>query len=156
MQETFHEGGTMTDKQRVGPADLGIDLSDGKPQQLYRWFLACLLFARPIQQAIAAGAYRALIDRGLTSPEKFAHIGREPLRKLLNNARYARYDYVTADTLHETMAQVVKEYGSVSKLVKTAESAAELEKRLTAFKGIGEKTAGIFLQEVPGEFNGRR
>ena len=40
------------------PEDLGIDLADGKPQQLYRWFLACLLFARPIQQDIAANAYK--------------------------------------------------------------------------------------------------
>jgi 3-methyladenine DNA glycosylase/8-oxoguanine DNA glycosylase len=145
----------MTDKQRVGPADLGIDLSDGKPQQLYRWFLACLLFARPIQQEIAADAYRALIDHGLTSPEKFADVDREPLRMLLNEAKYARYDYVTADTLHETMARVIEDYGTVSKLVKTAESSAELKERLTGYKGIGEKTAGIFLQEVPKEFNGR-
>ncbi|QSB22968.1 hypothetical protein [Curtobacterium sp. 24E2] len=35
-------------------ADLGIDLSDGKPQQLYRWFLASMLFGRPIRQEQAA------------------------------------------------------------------------------------------------------
>ncbi|MGY2898006.1 hypothetical protein ACVKXF_000618 [Curtobacterium sp. PvP017] len=58
-------------------ADLGIDLSDGKPQQLYRWFLASMLFGRPIRQEQAAATYRVLIDHGFTSPGKFAGAGRE-------------------------------------------------------------------------------
>lgn len=146
----------MADKKRIGPKDLEIDLSEGKPQQLYRWFLACLLFSNPIQQEIAADAYRHLIAKGFTAPEKFSDIKREPLRKLLDEAKYARYDYATADELHEVMARVVDEYGSVDKMVKGADSPEELKKRLTEFKGIGAKTAAIYLEELPGKFNGNR
>lgn len=144
----------MADKKRIGPKDLNIDLSDGKPQELYRWFLACLLFGRPIQQEIAAEAYRHLIEAGFTAPEKFADIQREPLRKLLDEANYARYDYVTADELHEVMARVTDEYGSVARMIKGAGSAEEARKRLMDFKGIGTKTADIYLEELPAEFNG--
>lgn len=144
----------MADKKRVGPRDLNIDLSDGKPQELYRWFLACLLFGRPIQQEIAADAYRHLIEKGLTAPAKFAEIHREPLRKLLDEANYSRYDYATADELHDVMARVVDEYGSVAGMVKGAGSADEARKRLMDFKGVGAKTAGIYLEEVPAKFNG--
>ncbi len=144
-------------RKNTTPEDLGIDLADGKPQQLYRWFLACLLFARPIQQEIAADAYRALIGKGrLTSPGRFKDIQREPLRKLLDDARYARYDYVTADQLHESMRRVVDEYRSVSRMVKDAESIDDLRKRLLGFKGIGDLTADIFLHELPRKFNGRK
>ncbi len=144
-------------RKNTTPEDLGIDLADGKPQQLYRWFLACLLFARPIQQEIAADAYQSLIRKGhLTSPGRFEDIQREPLRKLLDDAHYARYDYVTADQLHESMRRVVEEYGSVSHMVKDAESMDDLRKRLLGFKGLGDLTADIFLNELPKEFNGRK
>jgi hypothetical protein len=138
------------------PEDLGIDLADGKPQQLYRWFLACLLFARPIQQDIAANAYKLLIQRGFTSPKKFGPVGREPLRRILDHAKYSRYDYVTTDELHEVMAQVIDRYGSVNGMVKGAASAEELRERLLEFKGFGDRAVEIFLREVPAEFNGKK
>jgi endonuclease III len=150
----LYGGGVVADKKRIGPKDLNIDLSDGKPQELYRWFLACLLFGRPIQQEIAAEAYRYLIEAGLTAPEKFAEIKREPLRKLLDEANYARYDYATADELHDVMARVVDEYGSVARMVKDADSTDEVRRRLMDFKGVGAKTAGIYLEELPAKFNG--
>ncbi|WP_026819475.1 hypothetical protein [Arthrobacter castelli] len=139
----------MADRKRIGPKDLEIDLSEGEPQQLYRWFLVCLLFGRPIQQEIAAEAYRHLIDEGFNSPEKFDDIEREPLRKLLDEARYARYDYAAADQLHEVMARVVDDYSSVDQMVKGADSSDELRKRLMALKGVGEKTAGIYVDALP-------
>lgn len=143
-------------KKRVGPKDLGIDLTEAKPQELYRWFLACLLFSRPIQQEIAADAHRLLLKNGLSSPEKFGEIDREPLRKLLDEASYARYDYAAADELHEVMARVIDEYGSVGHMVRSAESSGGLKKRLMDFKGVGEKTAGIFLEEIPKKYNGTK
>lgn len=138
------------------PEDLGIDLSEGKPQQLYRWFLACLLFARPIQQDIAANAYKLLIQRGFTSPKKFGPVGREPLRRILDHAKYSRYDYVTTDELHEAMARVIEQYGPVNHMVKSAGSSEELRRRLLEFKGFGETAADIFLREVPAKFNGHK
>lgn len=131
-------------------ADLGIDLSAGPAgDQLFRWFLASLLFGRPIQQQVAARTYRVLIEHGLTAPEDFARYDREGLRALLDEGHYARLDYIMTDELHEVMRLIASEYGSVEQLVRSAGSRAELTRRLVAFKGIGPITAEIFLREVP-------
>lgn len=136
--------------------DLGLDLSDGTADQLFRWFLASLLFGRPIQQQVAADTWRVLIDHGLTSPSKFAEYDREGLRALLDEGHYARIDYVMTDELHDVMDAVKRDYGSVSGMVKTSDSRKDLEARLEALKGVGPKTAEIFLREVPAATIGSR
>jgi 3-methyladenine DNA glycosylase/8-oxoguanine DNA glycosylase len=131
------------------PADLDIDPASGSPQQLYRWFLASVLFGRPIQQSVAAKTYRTLLAHGLTTPSKFGEIQREPLRRLLDRGGYVRLDYQMADTLHAVMRTVADEYGSVHRLVATSQNDTELVERLTALTGIGPVTARIFSQQVP-------
>lgn len=138
----------------LGPADVGIDPFTGSPQQLYRWFLASLLFGRHIQQTIAADTYRALIEHGFTSPHKFGEIEREPLRRILDEGGYGRFDYIMTDELHEVMGQLLEDYGSVHKMVVTSADRDELTTRLTAFTGIGPVTARIFTQELPKDVYG--
>jgi hypothetical protein len=41
---------------------LGIDLSSRKEGELFKWFLACLLVGKPIQQEIAERAYARLVS----------------------------------------------------------------------------------------------
>jgi hypothetical protein len=133
----------------LSPEDLGIDLSTGKPQQLYRWFLASILFGKPIQQKVSADTYRVLIEHGLTSPKKFAVVAREPLRKLLDDGGYGRFDYQMADYLHATMAAVERGHGSVHRMVTSARSRDDLAKVVQQFKGIGDTTARIFIDPIP-------
>ena len=137
-------------------ADLGIDLSDGSDDsdaslgdELFRWFLASLLFGRPIQQQVAARTYRVLIDHGLTTPGAFARYDRESLRALLDEGHYARLDYIMTDELHEVMRIVATDFGSVEELVRSARTRAALTETLVALPGIGPVTAEIFLREVP-------
>ncbi|TFC52904.1 DNA methylase [Cryobacterium sp. TMT1-21] len=130
-------------------ADLGLDLSDGAEDQLFRWFLASVLFGRPIQQEVAARTYGVLISHGLTAPEEFARYDREGLRALLDEGHYARLDYIMTDELHEVMRSVAAEHGSVGGMVRAAASREELTRTLVAFKGIGPTTAKIFLRELP-------
>jgi endonuclease III len=134
--------------------DLGIDPSSGRPRDLFEWFLASLLFGRPIQQHVAAVTWRLLIDDGLTSPGKFAERDREELRGLLDDGHYARLDYVMTDELQGAMKRIVAEHGSVSELVKNAESRQALRTTLLDFSGIGPKTAEIFLHEIPDKLIG--
>ena len=136
-------------RKDLTPADLGIDPASGSPQQLYRWFLASVLFGRPIQQSGAAETYRTLLGAGLTSPSKFAELKREPLRRLLDRGGYVRLDYRMADTLHTVMRALVDEHGSVHHLVATSTNAADLTEKLTAFTGIGPVTARIFTAQIP-------
>lgn len=129
--------------------DLGPDTQDPTPQALYRWLLASVLFGRPVQQSVAADTYRVLIEHGFTSPAKFAEVGREGLRRILDEGHYARIDYVMADELHEVMGRIDGEHGSVNHLVRQSADTAALTGTLTDFKGVGAKTAEIFVRQLP-------
>jgi endonuclease III len=131
------------------PADLDIDPASGSGQQLYRWFVASVLFGRPIKQSVAAETYRTLIASGLTSPAIFGDLTREALRRLLDRGGYVRLDYQMADTLHAVMRSITNDYGSVRHLITTSADAAELTERLTSLRGIGPVTARIFTAQVP-------
>ena len=41
------KGGRMSQKQ-INAGDLGIDLSSLQEKEVFKWFLACLLFGKPI------------------------------------------------------------------------------------------------------------
>ncbi|BDZ48059.1 hypothetical protein GCM10025867_03000 [Frondihabitans sucicola] len=131
------------------PTDLDIDLNEPTPQALYRWLLASILFGRPVQQQVSAATYRVLIERGFTSPATFAEVGRENLRRILDEGHYARIDYVMADELHDVMGGIVSDHGSVNRLVRTSKDVAALRQALTAYKGVGAKTADIFVRQLP-------
>lgn len=136
-------------KARMTPADIGVTVSEGSPQQLFRWFLASFLFGRPIQQSVAAKTYKALITHGLTSAKKFDGVDREPLRVMLDEGGYARLDYQTADRLHAAMGAIVRDYGSVNRLVKSARNRPDLAKTVQKLQGVGPTTARIFVGPIP-------
>ncbi|MBD7996782.1 DNA methylase [Arthrobacter sp. Sa2CUA1] len=139
---------------KLSPGDLGIDLGSGDPDQLYRWFLASLLFGKRIQQDIAARTWRVLIDNGLTNPGSFSSVSRERLMELLTEGGYVHYRWKEDDELHSVMAGIIRRYGSLEQMVKGAGSAGELRERLEGFKGIGPVTANIFMEWVPRQYNG--
>jgi len=60
----------MKRKKKIYSKDFGIDLESGKEKELFKWFLACLLFGKPIQQEVAKRTYFEFEKEGLTSPEK--------------------------------------------------------------------------------------
>ena len=137
----------------MGPGDLGIE-PGRSPQQLYRWFLASLLFGRNIRQTNAANTYRALLEHRMTSPARFADLDREQLRRILDEGGYDRFDYVMTDELHGVMAGVRRDWGSVQHLVASAADRGQAHDRLLVYTGIGEVTARIFLDQVPARLYG--
>jgi hypothetical protein len=44
----------------MGARELGIDLASGAERELFKWFLACLLFGKPIRREVAGRAYAEL------------------------------------------------------------------------------------------------
>lgn len=127
---------------------LGIDLSSRKEGELFKWFLACLLFGKPIQQEIAEGAYFRLVSAGLRKPDAVISAGWDRLVELLDEAHYVRYDFSTATKLLEVCQELKQRYGSMTKLIAQTRSASELSARLQEFKHIGPVTARIFTKEV--------
>jgi len=136
------------DRQAINPNELGINLASKQESELFHWFLACLLFGKPIQQEVAQKAYRALVSAGINSVEELAGSTWDDLVALLDQGHYVRYDYSTATKLLDISRALKEHYGSVSELVGSSVDAHELGQRLTAFKGVGPTTAAIFVREV--------
>lgn len=138
----------MIAKDHIDARTLGIDLTSKKESQLFRWFIACLLFGKPIQQSIAMRAYEAITHAGITSINKLVKTDWDTLVTLLDKAHYVRYDFSTATKLLDIAKCLKEEYGTISRLLKQSKDVRELEERLTAFRGIGPVTASIFIRGV--------
>ncbi len=55
-------------RKNISAADLGIDLASRQEGERFKWFLACLLFGKPIQQTVARRAYEEFVSAGLVTP----------------------------------------------------------------------------------------
>jgi hypothetical protein len=139
----------MTTKSRIGAKDLGIDLSDAKDGEVFKWLIACALFGARISQDIAARAFRELDKAGVLTPRKLAGADWQQLVDLLGQGGYRRYDESTARELISIGTDVRDTYGGrMSRLREGAESRSEVNRRVQEFKGIGPTAAGIFLREM--------
>ncbi len=77
---------------------LGIDLKKGD-QAYTKWFLASILYAKPIREESATKTYRTFEANGLTSACAIMDAGWDRLVELLDKGGYTRYDFSTADRL---------------------------------------------------------
>lgn len=128
--------------------DLSIDLSSRKEGELFKWFLASLLFGKPIQQEVAKRTYFEFVREGLITPQAILDAGWDKLVKLLDKGHYVRYDFSTATKLLEVMKELKERYGSVKELIEQSKTEKELSNRLQEFKGIGAVTARIFIRDI--------
>ena len=131
---------------KIYSKDLGINLKSKKEKELFKWFLACVLFGKPIQQEVARRTYFEFQKAGLTNPDKILSAGWDKLVKVLDRGHYVRYDFSTATKLLEVCKQLKKKYGTITKLLKSAKNKTDLAKKLMEFPGIGPVTARIFLR----------
>jgi hypothetical protein len=127
---------------------LQIDLASKSEQELFKWFLACLLFGKPIQTEIAERAYQGLVAARLTDPNAVLKAGWDKLVRLLDRAHYVRYDFSTATKLLEVCRELKLRYGTLTNLLAQARTAPDLSRKLQEFKHIGPITARIFLRDV--------
>lgn len=133
--------------------DLGID--PGTDQGMFDWLLASMLFGRPVPQRTAAAAYAKFKADGWDTPEHFIADDHHPLWHELWEGGYHRMSSVMSEELRDAMRALIDEWGgSVARLVRTSSSPQEVSARLQAFKGVGPKTAEIFLREIPDEVIG--
>jgi len=134
-------------KSKLYSEELGIDLSKGE-EEIFKWFLASILFGRRISEEIAKRTYRTFEKYNILSPEKIIEAGWDELVGILDEGGYVRYDFSTATRLLEICEELLDRYGSLSKLHESAKDEKDLEKKLLAFKGIGSVTVNIFLREL--------
>ena len=146
----------MVQPARINSRSLGIDLESRKEGELFKWFLACLLFGKPIQTEIGERAYKALVAERLDSPQAILDAGWDKLVAILDSTHYVRYDFSTASKLLEVCGELKRRYGTVSNLQAQSGTPAELSRRLQEFKHIGPVTARIFLCEIRPVWYGKR
>jgi hypothetical protein len=130
--------------------ELGIDLKSGKSEEIFKWFLASILYAKPIRESSATKTYFCFLKHGITSAKKILDTGWNGLVEILDEGGYTRYDFSTADKLLEVFGNLQKLYnGDLNVLHEKARDSKDLEERIKALgKGIGETTVSIFLREM--------
>lgn len=130
--------------------EVGIDLRDPRPAELWSWYLACLLMSARISTDLAVRATRAYLDEIGRSVRATADATWKQRVDVLNANGYARYDERTSAMLGETSALVLDRYGGdLRKLREAADCDPAKERRLVKeCKGIGDVGADIFFREV--------
>lgn len=136
------------EQKKIEAHNLGIDLASRQESEYFKWFLACLLFGKPIQQGVARHAYDEFVKEGLTTPEAILQSGWDKLVEVLDRGHYVRYDFSTATKLLDVCKALKETYGTITNLLTQAQTLDELSSRLQTFKGIGPKTAEIFLRDI--------
>lgn len=131
---------------------LGIDVRSAKSGEIFRWFLAAILFGARISEKIAVQTFWVFDRQGVTSPKKILDRGWDGLVQLLDEGGYVRYDFKTATKLLEMAKALEEQYGGdLNQLHGMASDNSDLENRLQSLaKGIGQVTTNIFLREMRG------
>jgi hypothetical protein len=131
---------------------LGIDLSRRTDEEVFKWFLASILFGALITENSVIKTYRVFKKRGVLTPHRIVKTGWDGLVKILDEGSYTRYDFKTATKLLLVMRNLLEKYdGSLNRIHSEAEDAKDLERKLKSLgKGIGDVTVSIFLRELRG------
>ncbi|MDP7975588.1 MAG: hypothetical protein ACP5T5_01265 [Thermoprotei archaeon] len=128
---------------------LGIDLKSGDEREIFKWFLASLLFAKPIREETAIRTYRSLETEGLVDPDSLLAAGWAKLVEALDRGGYVRYDFSTATKILEATKNLKERYGTLSALHEKSTDENDLEQRIKGLaKGIGDVTVSIFLRDM--------
>src|ERR1700712_1685461 len=133
------EESVVSNKAKIGAADLGIDLSNGADEAVFQWLIACQLFGERISQEIAAKTFTELDKAGYTTPKKLADADWQSLVDVLGRGGYRRYDESTARELISIGKYILEKYnGSMRKLRDDAGGTKKgITSRIEEFKGVG-------------------
>jgi len=129
---------------------LGINLKSEKKEEVFKWFLASILFGAPITENAVIKTYKCFGKYEVLTPKKILETGWDGLVEILDEGSYTRYDFKTADKLLAVMNNLMKKYeGNLNLLQEHASDSFDLEKRLKDLgKGVGEVTVSIFLRDL--------
>ena len=129
---------------------LGINLKSRRNEEIVKWFLAAILYSKPIRESSATKTYRCFERREVTTAKRIVEAGWNRLVEILDEGGYTRYDFSTADRLLEVFGNLEKRYGGdLTRLYKESKTGAEVEANLKRLgKGIGDTTVSIFLRDM--------
>ena len=151
--EIAQQGLCMELVKKLGSAyssALGINLACTGSDEVFKWFLASVLFGARIGESIAMNTYKELEKAKMLCPDSMLETGWQGLVDILDRGGYVRYDFKTATKLLEVTQTLKDKYeGDLNRLHFFAKDRRDLEKKLQRLgKGIGPVTANIFLREL--------
>ncbi|UCG93064.1 MAG: hypothetical protein JSV97_05000 [candidate division WOR-3 bacterium] len=144
VRKLIAEHGTLYSEQ------LGIRLKTKTEQELFKWFLASVLFGKRIGENIAMKTYREFERARILTPKKILEAGWDRLVELLDTGGYVRYDFSTATRLLQLSKELLERFGErpLTAIHEIVRDNNELELALQSLKGIGPVTTNIFLREL--------
>ncbi len=133
----------MANAKTHSPEDFGLDIFSGD-DDLFRWFLLCFLFGKPIRSETAVATWRLFVEQKMDTPWAIRDASWHKLSTILCAGGYRRYDTVTAHGLQTCMQQLLRDYeGSLWLMLESSENEDEFSKRLQKLHGVGPKVAEI-------------
>ena len=138
------------EKSPLYSEELGIELGLNEDRELFKWFLASLLFGGRISESIVKSTYGACVRHGLLAPRKILDAGWEFLvNPIMREGGYVRYDGRKSTQILRDCETLFDQYqGSLKGLHDLSDTSLDLEKRLLDFYGVGPVTVNIFLREL--------
>lgn len=132
--------------------EFDLDVMSGDTD-LFRWFLLCYLFGKPIRSESAVATWRLFVDKKMDTPWAIEGASERKLVQILHGGGYTRYQHVTARGLKECMDRLIREYeGSLFFMLESSQDENEFSKRLQKLYGVGPKVAEIFMRETEEHF----
>ena len=137
-------------RSRLYSEELGVKLNEKKDDEIFKWFLASVLFGARISETVAKNTYKTFERYRLLTPEKILDAGWDFLvDPVMREGGYIRYDGKTSTQILKNCETLLKKYnGSLNKLHEKAKDSNDLENRLLEFYGVGPITVNIFLREL--------
>ncbi len=137
-------------RSRLYSEELCIELKKNTDAELFKWFLASILFGARISETTSKRTYRTFEKYDLLKLSKILDAGWSFLvNPVMREGGYIRYDEKASTQILRNCETLIKEYGgSLKKLHKRAKNNEDLEIKLMNFYGIGPITANIFLREL--------
>jgi len=138
------------EKSQLYSEELGIDLNSGKPSEIFKWFLASVLFGARITETIAKNTYKTFEKYKLLNPKKIIAAGWDFLvNPIMREGGYVRYDGRASDQVLRNCKTILEKYnGDLNNLHKLARNPKDLERLVDEFYGVGPVTVNIFLREL--------
>jgi len=130
--------------------ELDIDLSKKDDNELFKWFLASILYGGHINETIAKNTYKTFEKYNLLTPQKIIEAGWDFLvYPIMREGGYVRYDGKKSDQILKDCKYLLEKYdGSLNKIHNLSKDSKDLEDRLDQFYSIGPITVNIFLREL--------
>src|SRR5688500_3828650 len=120
-------------------ADFDLDVLSGDTD-MFRWFLLCYLFGKPIQSNVAVSTWRLVIEEKMDTPWAIVGASDRQLVSVLRKGGYTRYQHVTAHSLRVCMERLIRDYdGSLHLMLANSLDEDEFFKRLQELHGVGPK-----------------